>query len=372
MGWVEKHGKGWRARTRHRGRPHTIGPYRTKTEARRHLAELEADLSRGVYHDPKAGRLLFVDWVSGWEDRRQVKPSTASTDRGRIKNHLRPFFGGYALDEITADVDADWVVWLGEKELAGKTIRNCHGLMHTVMRDAVRAKKLTANPCEGTRLPEVDGVEMVCLTPQQYARLRAATHPHWVPLLDTLYGTGMRWGEAMGLHAGEVDAMAGTIRIVRDLDEVDGRLAEGTLKTRSAKRTVTIGQAVRDALIPLITDRAPHDPVFRTPEGYRPRRNNFHRRVWQPAVAAAGLEVRPRPHDLRHSHASWLIASATPLTAICRRLGHTSIRTTSDTYGHLLPEVDERLVRAVNAAMPVDGWEQGGSNTNGHHVPASA
>ena len=61
--------------------------------------------------------------------------------------------------------------------------------------------------------------------------------------------------------------------------------------------------------------------------------------------------VRPRIHDLRHTHVSWLIAQGVQLPAISRRLGHESITTTIDRYGHLLPEVDDGLVRALAAAM---------------------
>jgi integrase len=65
----------------------------------------------------------------------------------------------------------------------------------------------------------------------------------------------------------------------------------------------------------------------------------------------SGLEIRPRIHDLRHTHVSWLIAQGVQLPAISRRLGHESITTTNDRYGHLLPEVDDGLVRVLGAAM---------------------
>ena len=52
------------------------------------------------------------------------------------------------------------------------------------------------------------------------------------------------------------------------------------------------------------------------------------------------LRARPRVRDLRHTHASQLIAAGVPLTVIQRRLGHESIKTTSDTYGHLAADAD--------------------------------
>ena len=73
----------------------------------------------------------------------------------------------------------------------------------------------------------------------------------------------------------------------------------------------------------------PSDPV---------RAQNFHSNAWGPALAKAtekGLTKKPRVHDLRHTNASWLIQAGVPLTVIQRHLGHESIQTTSDRYGHL-------------------------------------
>ncbi|MFJ2115860.1 tyrosine-type recombinase/integrase, partial [Streptomyces sp. NPDC087850] len=58
-----------------------------------------------------------------------------------------------------------------------------------------------------------------------------------------------------------------------------------------------------------------------------------------------------RTHDLRHTHASWLIAGKVPLPVIQARLGHESITTTVDRYGHLLESSDDEVVAAVKWAM---------------------
>src|SRR6202040_4460447 len=76
------------------------------------------------------------------------------------------------------------------------------------------------------------------------------------------------------------------------------------------------------------------------------RAHNFNPNVWEPARARAkdnGLTKKPRVHDLRHTNASWLIQAGVPLTVIQRHLGHESIQTTVDRYGHL----DRRTSRVV-------------------------
>ena len=78
------------------------------------------------------------------------------------------------------------------------------------------------------------------------------------------------------------------------------------------------------------------------------RRGNFRTRVWRPAVSRAGLDGL-RWHDLRHTHVAFLIAAGVHAKAIQSRLGHSSIKTTLDTYGHLLEGIDE----AAAAALPI-------------------
>jgi integrase len=74
-------------------------------------------------------------------------------------------------------------------------------------------------------------------------------------------------------------------------------------------------------------------------------RNWFRRMVWRPACEAAGLIDLPHFHDLRHSHASWLLAGGADLQVVKERLGHASIVTTQR-YLHTLPDADETAVEA--------------------------
>jgi integrase len=90
--------------------------------------------------------------------------------------------------------------------------------------------------------------------------------------------------------------------------------------------------------------------------GLRPRqidsdghlsRDWFTRRVWKPTLAAVGLEGAVRIHDLRHSHASWLLAGGANLQVVKERLGHASIATT-ERYLHTLPEADDSALEAFS------------------------
>lgn len=81
-------------------------------------------------------------------------------------------------------------------------------------------------------------------------------------------------------------------------------------------------------------------------DGHLPR-DWFTRKIWRPAVAAAGLQLPLRIHDLRHAHASWLLAGGADLQVVKERLGHASIATT-ERYLHTLPDADDTALEALD------------------------
>ena len=102
--------------------------------------------------------------------------------------------------------------------------------------------------------------------------------------------------------------------------------------------------------------------VFVNTTGGRIQNGAFHAHQWNPAVTRAmqaGLTQRPRLHDLRHSHASLMLAEGNSMYAVSRRLGHASITTTDARYSHLLPEMDEAMRSSLDRipmpAAPMTG-----------------
>jgi integrase len=113
----------------------------------------------------------------------------------------------------------------------------------------------------------------------------------------------------------------------------------GPTKSRKSRRTVSLSDDVVDVLAPLVT-RPGDELLFTNTNGNRVLHANFWNRVWKPAADqfAADTGKRPRVHDLRHSHASHLIAKGVHLEVIRDRLGHENISTTSGVYSHLMPD----------------------------------
>jgi integrase len=102
-----------------------------------------------------------------------------------------------------------------------------------------------------------------------------------------------------------------------------------------------------------IEGRAPDDFVFVSPNGLPLHNGDFSTRVWSPLMTKLGTRgIAPfRFHDLRHTHVAWLIAGNVPLPHIQARLGHESITTTIDTYGHLLPVGSDLISQVVDTAL---------------------
>lgn len=267
-----------------------------------------------------------------------------------------PMLGSLRVDELE-DVDIARFVNALDGRSAPKTIKNAHSLLSSVLESAVRKRIITSNPAKGIRLPragEQDATEMRLLDHLEFDRLYQAFPEPYRPLLMVLFGAGPRWSEATALQVGDVMRQANTLRIVRAWKKAakpETGFRVGPPKTRKSRRTIALPAETMAAIWPLL-DRAAGDWLFTTPgRGVVVRHNNFFNRIWIPACADAGLDPRPRIHDARHTHASWLLAQGVPVHVVSARLGHESIQTTVDTYGHLMPDLVQQAGLAASAAF---------------------
>lgn len=372
--WPERHGKTFRIRDEVGGRKVTLGSgYRTKTEAKNAMAQLRADQLRGDQLVPRGGETLMRDWIDTWLPlyEASVKPSTAKSETRRVRNHILPLLGHLPLAELEEPVVV--LRWMGDlaagrhpsgRRLAPKSVRNCHGLLYKILAAAVKSRLIRHNVCAETAksLPVRAHKEMRFLTDPEIGRLIAAVDPRYRPLVLLLVATGLRWGEAIALRVQDVDVLAGKLLVLRTLHEIAGRHVFTEPKTVRSRRTVSFTKQVAAALAGLVAGKQREDLVFTAPAGGMIRHSKWYERIWQPACVAAGLGVWEqagtrrryvglRVHDLRHTHAAILISDGRPLSAISRRLGHSSVAITDTLYGHLREEVDEGILAAVDAAL---------------------
>lgn len=295
-------------------------------------------LSTAAIRKPKSG-LTLATWLDRHiEHLTGVQKNTVETYKRFVKRDINPQIGSIPLTDLSRDDIKDWVNSL---EGSAKTIKNKHGFLSGALAAAVQAELIPANPCARVRLPRWNRQEIMFLSKEDYAQLKNALTEYWRPLVEFLVSTGCRFGEAAALQPAHVDRKAHTVRIVQAWKYSSAGYEIGVPKTKRSVRTINVDPALLEQL-----DYS-HAWLFVNRDGGPVRIHGFHPRVWRPAVERSGLDPWPRIHDLRHTHASWLIAGNVPLPVIQRRLGHESITTTIDLYGHLDRSADKLAAEAI-------------------------
>lgn len=336
----------------------------------------------------RTGTAEGIPTVERWclahiEDLSGVQADTIQKYRSYVTNDLGNL-ASLPVDAVTHEDVARWVNAMAKKvdprtgkPTAGKTVKNKHGFLSAAFAHAETKGLVPANPCKGTRLPRTVTEPMVFLTHDEYTRFLDCLVPHWQPLAEFLFTTGLRWGEATALRIGEVDLDHATATVVRAWKR--GRVL-GVPKSSKSRRTVALSPETVSLLAPLIKGRGGDDYVFRNMRGGPVRHGTFHESVWQPAVRLANgedavvggakrtprrldaegntlkpldppLGKRPRIHDARHTNASWLLGAGVPINYVQAHLGHESITTTVDRYGHVMPAAQLAIRAAISGAL---------------------
>jgi integrase len=225
-----------------------------------------------------------------------------------------------------------WVKGLSVDGVAPKSIKNMHGLLSAAMKTAELLGYISRSPCRGVPLPTVERAkdDALFLTHAEFSLLTEGMQ-QYKTLAQFLVMTGARFGEATALKVADIDLLSkpATARINKAWKR-DGqsRYYIGPTKTRAGKRSIGPNPVLVDLLIPLVASRPGSELLFTTLDGQRIAHKPFWQHHWVPAVHAAqaqGLTKTPRIHDLRHTHASWLIQDGgISLFALSRRLGHAS------------------------------------------------
>lgn len=292
--------------------------------------------------------------LSEWFERAlaaNVRANEATKDdyRALFARHVPAWLAGRPIDAITREDAGSWIASLastagGRKPLSVKSIRNVQGMVSSAMNAAVYDGLVSRNVFLGVlgQQPSQPLEEQTFLTREEFDLIieNAPDHPDSVAVLRLMFHTGLRVGEATVLRAQDIDLDNARLHVSRAWKR-GGFM--GLPKSSRSRRTLAIGPAMVEVLRPRMHRG---DLLFTNSQGRQLMQASVRVYTWGPAVKLAqskGLTKQPRIHDLRHSHAAYLISSGVPLLAVSRRLGHASIQITADRYGHLLPDVDEGI-----------------------------
>jgi integrase len=317
--------------------------------ARHELAEAIAKRGRGekVAADP---RLRFSDAADKWWTARVVKlrPATQSA-YGASLVHLRKMFGKRRLTDLTPDDVATYVSNRQAAEAKGWTIKGEMTVLSSIFKYSGRHLGFVgANPVsmlDRVERPNSDDeAPKRILTHEELSKLLSKIEDEYRPLFSLVAETGCRLSEVLGLVWHEVDFEAQAISFSHQLSRQGKRVP---LKTKRSARTIEVTPDLIATLrkVRLVSEKSgDHDFVFVSRARTAHDQRNIGGRVLARAVKRAGLEaierdgevVVPAPtmHDLRHSHASALIAQGWDIAEASARLGHSSVQTTLRVYAH--------------------------------------
>lgn len=349
------------------GGQRSAGTFRTRSEAERAAHAAERKVEDGRWLDRNAGKVLFQDFVEQqwWPSQHHLELTTKAAYRNNLDKHFLPFLGAYPMTSVTPSIVQAWVNQAVQKKLSPRSIRKYHTLLHGIFKTAVRDRVIAFNPCDGTVLPKVVLERRETITPEQFESLLAAIPAQHRVLLRVGIETGMRWGELAALRPRHLDVAAQTLTVAETIVEIskkDSPTGERyTVKPypkNDQQRILKITPELTGLLelriqsLGLVRD----DLLFpSTPRDLRQptSRNTFRTRVWQPALKTAGLPKTLRMHDLRHAHASWLLAGGADLKTVMDRLGHSQI-TTTQRYLHALEAADDTALEAFQRTRDRD------------------
>jgi integrase len=350
MGAIRKRGEHYAIRyydAAGKRRWETVGP--NLHEARQVLAQREWERRSGKFRLTRT-KITMAEFVAKWDAdylvvRQQLgrlKESTLVGYRNNLTLHIEPFFGRTRLDEIALPHVREFVKALLAKKLSPATVLKVVALAKEMFKHAVQWGYLDANPAQYVERPRVEIEEMEILTPPEIRRLlEAAEEPVRTMLLCAVL-TGMRRGELLGLKWEDIDFEGDRVQVRRSVWR--GKFV--TPKSRRSRRAIDMAPTLKAALARL-PSRFKGELVFTAADGGLIDPDNFVNRDWARTLRRSALR-RIRFHDLRHTYASLLIAQGAHPKYIQAQLGHASIQTTLDRYGHLMPDVHQAEARKLD------------------------
>jgi integrase len=324
--------------------------FRTQREADAYLASLRADIERGAWIDPDAGRVTLAVYSSQWlKERPNLRPRTRELYEGELRLHILPALGTVELNNLTTARVRGWHANLLNAGVGASTVAKCYRLLRAILGTAVEDTVIVKNPCvikgAGIERPDERGVATV---EQVFALADAIAAPFRAMVLTATF-TGLRLGELRALSRRHLDLLHGTVSVVAQLQELaSGEIVIGPPKSDAGRRTVAIPVAIVPELEAHLGRWAAPGPdglVFCGTHGQPLRRATFYK-AWRSAIRSVGLPDL-RFHDLRHTGNTLAAATGASTKDLMARMGHASPRAAL-IYQHASRERDAAIAEALS------------------------
>jgi integrase len=341
----------------------TSEAFDTKREAMAWRTARQAERSRGVASD--AGKITLAGWLDRWlaVKKGKVERGTWQAYESDVRLHIKPHIGSLPLGKLKPLHVEELFAKLSAAGVSGTRQGKVATTLRASLADAVRLQMLPSNPASLVAKPKGRRAEIKPFTRSEANRiLDAASGDRLESLYRLALDAGMRQGELFALTRDAIDLDAGTVRVMRSLEERKGGLKVKDVKNSHSRRLIRLHPDTVACLRRHLEGRC-GDRVFTDGRGGWLRRSNVQRRDFRPLLKRAGLSPRGF-HHLRHTMATLLLVEGINVKAVSRRLGHSTVRMTLDTYSHVLPEMEDQVIDALGRlfSRPARPTTEGGDD----------
>lgn len=342
----------------------------TRKEVADKLAQALREVQNGGYVEPM--QTTLAEWLDKWltaYKRGQLKAGTYENYETLINLHIKPALGKIPMAKLQANMLQNFYnekLEHGRADGAGglstRTVRYLHVVIRQALQQAVKEGLLARNVADATSPPTIKNKQMQPLAEADLLDfLDAVKEDRLFAAYLVAATTGLRRGELLGLCWDCVGLEQGTLTVKRQLLALNSGLTlDDTTKSKSGRRNITLpDDAIRElkahrkrqAQERLLAGAAYQDSglVFCKEDGTALGPKEFTK-SFQRRLVKAGLP-KVRLHDLRHTHATLLLARNIPAKLVQERLGHASITMTLDLYSHVTPEMQRLAADSLNGLL---------------------
>ena len=301
----------------------------------RQSASMDMKLSSfvDVYFDDKAPRL---------------KERSIMTKRTLIETKILPYFGDKQMNDITAVDIIKWQNALLNQEYKPTYLRMIQNQLTALFNHAERFYDLKDNPCKKVdKMGRANAKELNFWTKDEFeVFIQCFTEEEemYRIIFLMLFWLGCRVGELLALTESDIDLEGGTVSISKTYFRRNKTDYITAPKTESSNRKITIPQFLQDEIKQFLDrqyELMPEERIFPITD-----------RAIQKKMKQKTEQARLKPirvHDLRHSHIALLIEKGMQPLVIAQRVGHDSVNTTMNIYGHLYPNKQKQVADLLNA-----------------------
>lgn len=275
----------------------------------------------------------------------RIKKTTMETKEYIVNTKLLPFFEKMKVKDIKPIHIRKWQTDLLKMEYSKTYLKTIYNQLTAIFNYAIRFHNLDKNPCHTAgSIGKKDADEMQILSLQEFNKMiDCVTDKENKFFYIILFWTGMRKGELLALTYEDVDFENKTIMINKNFQIVKKEKLITDPKTPRGRRVIAVNDIVLNCIKELwSTSYKPN----KTDKIFYLSKDSLKRQL-DTACKKAGVP-RIRVHDLRHSHASYLLSNGVNIVILSRRLGHEKVQTTLNIYCHICPSSEDRLNDVLN------------------------